>query len=327
MAPKLTMVEAINLALRQEMERDDQVVLLGEDIGVNEGVFRVTAGLHKAFGGERVIDTPLAESGIVGAAIGMALAGLRPVAEIQFAGFVFLGFAQLEGHAARYRSRTMGQWTVPLVVRMPYGAGVRAHEHHSESREATLAGVPGLKVVIPSGPRSARALLAAAIRDPDPVIFMEPTQLYRAFREEVPEEPEVGVIGRAHVERPGSDLTLVSWGAMMLPSRRAADLLARDHGVEVELIDVQSVAPLDAATIVESVARTGRCVIVQEAARSFSLASEIVARINDQVLLQLEAPVQRVTGYDVVTPFFQRERLYMPSEARIVAAVEQALAD
>ncbi|MCC6746347.1 MAG: alpha-ketoacid dehydrogenase subunit beta [Deltaproteobacteria bacterium] len=322
---KMTMVQAINLALLQEMERDPSVLVLGQDVGRNEGVFRVTAGLYQKFGAERVIDTPLAESGIVGTAIGMALAGLRPVAEMQFDGFAFLAMGQLEGNAARYRNRTQGQFTVPMVVRMPYGGGVRALEHHSESREQTFATVPGLKVVIPSGPRNARALLVAAIRDPDPVIFMEPKHSYRAFREEVPEVEEVLELGRAQVVRAGTQLTVVGWGAMMPPVLKAVDEVEQSRGVSVEVIDLLTISPLDARTIVASVKKTGRCVVVQEAPRSFGVSSEIVARINDEAFLSLEAPVGRVTHYDVITPYFQRELLYMPSAGRIRRALEATL--
>ena len=324
--PKMTMVQAINLALKQEMARDASVLALGQDIGVNGGVFRVTEGLLDAFGSARVIDTPLAESAILGSAIGMALAGLRPVAEMQFSGFSFLAFAQLEGNAARYRSRTHGQWTVPLVMRMPYGGGVRALEHHSESREATFATIPGIKVVIPSGPRNARALLVAAIRDPDPVVFMEPKHSYRAFREEVPEAEEVLPLGRAEVVTEGQDVTVVSWGATMPAVRKAVGHLQKERGVSIELIDLLTISPLDSTTIVTSVQKTGRCVVVQEAPRSFTTASEITARINDEVLMYLEAPVKRVTHYDVTTPYFQRELLYMPNDGVIRDAIEETLA-
>jgi pyruvate dehydrogenase E1 component beta subunit len=324
-AAKMTMVEAINLALHQEMAADRSVVLLGEDIGRNEGVFRVTAGLHQAFGDERVVDAPLAESAIVGTAIGMALVGLRPVAEIQFSGFGFLALAQLDGHAARYRSRSCGQWTVPLVVRMPYGGGVRAHEHHSESRESTWASTPGLKVVVPSGPRNARSLLVAAIRDEDPVVFMEPKRSYRAFREDVPRESETKALGQAELVKPGKDVTLIAWGAMVPVARRAAETVERSRGAQVELIDLLTISPLDCDTLVESVRKTGRCVIAQEAPRSFSVSSEIVARLNDRALFYLEAPVERITGHDVVTPFFQREQLFIPDEQRIAQAIERLL--
>jgi pyruvate dehydrogenase E1 component beta subunit len=272
-----------------------------------------------------VLDTPLAEAAILGSAIGMALAGLRPVGEIQFSGFSYLISAQLECHASRYRSRSQGVWTVPLVVRMPYGGGVRALEHHSESREATFAHFPGVKVVIPSTPRNARALLAAAIRDPDPVIFMEPTRSYRAFREEVPDEEEVMEIGKAQVVQEGSDLTLIAWGAMMRPTLQAAAEVKAARGARVEVIDLLTISPLDATTVVNSVGKTGRCVVVQEAPRSFGVASEIIATVNDHVLLSLEAPVRRVANYDVVTPYFGRELLFMPDAERIRRAVEETL--
>jgi len=322
---RLNMVQALNLALDQEMKRDDRVLLLGEDVGVDGGVFRVTDGLHEKYGGGRVIDTPLAEATILGSAIGMALAGLRPVAEIQFSGFSYLIAAQLECHASRYRSRTQGIWTVPLVVRMPYGGGVRALEHHSESREASFAHFPGVKVVIPSSPKNARALLVAAIRDPDPVIFMEPTRSYRAFREELPDEEEVMEIGKAEVVREGSDLTVVAWGAMMRPTLQAVTEVEEARGARVEVIDLLTISPLDVGTLVGSVAKTGRCVVVQEAPRSFGVASEIIALINDRTLMALEAPVRRVTSYDVVTPYFGRELLYLPDAQRIRNAIEETL--
>ncbi len=322
--PKLTMVQAINLALKQEMERDPSVVVLGEDVGTDGGVFRVTDGLIDQFGEERVMDTPLAESGILGTAIGMAIAGLKPVGEMQFSGFSYLMFGQWEGNATRMRSRTQGQHTCPLVIRMPYGGGVRALEHHSESREATYAHIPGGKVVIPSGPRNARALMLAAIRDPDPVVFMEPKHSYRSFREEVPEEEEVRPLGQAEVVREGEDLTVVAWGAMMRPTLKAVDEVAAG-GASIELIDLLTISPLDSDTICESVKKTGRCVVVQEAPRSFSVASEIIARINDDALLYLEAPVKRLTGYDVVTPYFGREKSYIPPAARIIKGLRETL--
>jgi pyruvate dehydrogenase E1 component beta subunit len=322
---KLTMVQAINLALLQEMERDESVLVLGEDVGVNEGVFRVTAGLYKKFGEARVIDTPLAESAIMGVAVGMALAGLKPVAEIQFDGFSYLIFGQLEGHASRFRARTQGAWTCPLVVRFPYGGGVRALEHHSEAREAMYAHIPGIKVVAPSGPRNARALLVAAIRDPDPVVFMEPKRSYRAFREEVPDEEEVIDLGRAHLVQEGADLTLISWGAMMRPTLQAATELKEQRGVSIEVVDLLTISPLDAETVCTSVRKTGRAVVVQESPRSFGVASEVVARINDEILFHLEAPVARVTGYDVVTPYFGREEHYLPDAPKIRRAIEETL--
>ena len=322
---KMTMVQAINLALHQEMERDDSVLALGEDIGVNEGVFRVTAGLLNKFGAERVLDAPLAESAIIGTAVGMALAGLRPIAEIQFSGFAYLAVGQLESNACRFRSRTHGQWTCPMVVRMPYGGGVRALEHHSESREHTFASLVGCKVVIPSAPRNARALLASAIRDPDPVIFMEPKRSYRAMREEVPEEEETMELGRAQIVREGTDLTVVSWGAMVPIARDAAEMVEQSSGASIELIDLLTISPLDGITVAESVKKTGRCVIVQEAPRSFSASAELVARINERAFSYLQAPVKRVTNYDVVTPYFQRELMYLPSKERIGRALEETL--
>lgn len=324
--PKLTMVQAINLALHEEMDRDGDVIVMGEDVGIDEGVFRVTAGLHAKFGPRRVLDTPLAEGAILGTAIGMALAGLKPVAEMQFSGFSYLMVAQLEGHASRFRARSLGRWTCPLVVRMPYGAGVRALEHHSESREHLYSTIPGVKVVLPSTPRNARALLAAAIRDPDPVVFMEPKRSYRAFREEVPESPELMEIGRAQVVEPGEDVTVVAWGAMMRPTLEGVDLLKKKSGIKADVIDLLTVSPMDSDTIVESVKKTGRCVVVQEAPRSVSISSEIVARINDEALMFLEAPVKRVTGYDIPTPYFGRENLYLASPARVAAAIEETLA-
>jgi pyruvate dehydrogenase E1 component beta subunit len=319
------MVQALNQALHGEMERDRDVVVLGQDIGVNGGVFRVTDKLLDSFGARRVLDTPLAESAIVGTAIGMALAGLKPIAEIQFSGFSLLALGQLEGNAARYRSRTHGQWTVPMVVRMPYGGGVRALEHHSESQEATFASVVGLKVVIPSGPRNARALLSAAVRDPDPVVFMEPKHSYRAFREEVPQDEEVAELGKAKVVKEGEALTLVAWGAMVPIAQKAAGEIEKQRDTSIEVIDLQTIAPLDGDTIAASVKKTGRCVVVQEASRSFSVGSEVVARLNDDALMYLEAPVKRVANFDVTTPYFQRESLFLPNADRVSEAIVETL--
>jgi len=324
---RLNMVQALNLALRQEMERDPNVVVLGEDVGRDGGVFRVTEGLLDKFGEARVIDTPLAESGILGTAIGMALGGLRPVAEMQFCGFSYLMLPQLEGHASRYRSRTHGRYTVPLVVRVPYGGGVRALEHHSEAPETFYARIPGVKVVVPSGPRNARALLVSAIRDPDPVVFLEPKRSYRAFREEVPEAEETLPIGRAQVVTEGTDLTLVSWGAMMRPALQAAETVRQRRGASLEVLDLLTLAPLDVTTLVASFRKTGRGVVVHEGPRTLGPAAEIIARINDDALSFLEAPIRRVTGWDVVTPYFQREEAYLPSAERIERAIEETLDD
>jgi pyruvate dehydrogenase E1 component beta subunit len=322
---KLTMVQALNLALHQEMQKDDSVVVLGEDVGRDGGVFRVTDGLIDKFGEPRVLDTPLAEATIVGTAIGMALAGLKPVAELQFCGFSYLMMAQLEGHASRFRSRTHGLLHVPLVVRFPYGAGVRALEHHSETPDSIYARIPGVTVVVPSGPRNARALLVSAIRDPDPVVFMEPKRSYRAFREEVPDEEETLPLGKAQIVQPGKDLTLVAWGAMMRPALQAAAEAKEKRGADIEIIDLLTISPMDGNTIVESIRKTGRGVIVQEGPRSFGVAAELIARVNDKALLSLQAPVKRVTGYDVVTPYFSREEPYLPSPERIRQAIDETL--
>lgn len=322
---KLTMVQAINLALHQEMAKDPRVVVLGEDVGINEGVFRVTAGLYKNYGELRVLDTPLAEAGIMGTAVGMALAGLRPVAEIQFDGFSYLILAQLEGQASRFRSRTHGRYTCPLVVRFPYGGGVRALEHHSEARESIYALIPGCKVVAPSGPRNARALLVAAIRDPDPVVFLEPKRSYRAFREEVPDEEEEWPLGRAQVVQEGTAATVISWGAMMRPTLQAVAELQEKRGIGLEVIDLLTLSPLDTATLVASVTKTGRAVVVQEGPPSFSISSEVIARLNEKAFLYLEAPVKRVTGYDVVTPYFGREEHFIPSPDRIIQGITETL--
>jgi pyruvate dehydrogenase E1 component beta subunit len=322
---KMNMVQAINLALEQEMAKDNTVVVLGEDVGVDEGVFRVTTGLLKKYGESRVIDTPLAEAAIFGTAVGMALAGLKPVAEMQFDGFSYQILPQLEGHASRLRSRSQGGYSVPMVVRFPYGGGVRALEHHSESRETLYSHIPGIKVVIPSGPRNARALLVAAIRDPDPVVFMEPKRSYRAFREEVPEEEEVIEIGKAQIVEEGSDVTVISWGAMMRPVLEACEEVKKKRGTKIEIIDLLSIKPMDDQAITNSFKKTGRGIVVQESPRSNSTSSEIIARINDKVLLSLEAPVKRVTGYDVVTPYFGREMMYIPTPSRIAMGIEETL--
>ena len=299
--------------------------MLGEDVGRDGGVFRVTDGLIDQFGDQRSLDTPLAESGIVGMSIGMALYGLRPVCEIQFSGFSYLNFHQIESHASRLRWRSQGQLSVPMVLRTPYGGGVRALEHHSESREAFWAHIPGLKMVIPSGPRNARALLVSAIRDPDPVIFYEAKALYRAFREEVPEEEETLPLGKSRVVREGKDLTMISYGAMLRPTLEAAAELAEKDGVETEIIDLLTISPLDDELFVNSVRKTGRAVIVHEAPRSFGPGAEIVSRLVEKAFYYLEAPIERVTGYDVVIPLFSRENAYLPGPTRILRAARKAL--
>ena len=322
---KMTMVQALNLALRQEMAKDDSVILLGEDVGRDGGVFRVTDGLVDQFGEQRVVDTPLAESAIVGMSIGMAAYGLKPVCEIQFSGFSYQNFHQIENHAARLRWRSQGRYPMSLVLRAPYGGGVRALEHHSESREAYWAHTPGLKMVIPSGPRNARALLVSAIRDPDPVIFYEAKALYRAFREEVPEEEETLPIGRPQLVREGKDVTMISYGAMMRPTMEAAEVLRERQGVEAEVIDLLTISPLDEEILVRSVKKTGRAVVVHEAPRSFGPGAEIVSRLMEKAFFFLQAPIERVTGFDVVIPLFAREKSYIPGIERIVAAVGRTL--
>jgi pyruvate dehydrogenase E1 component beta subunit len=322
---KLNMVKALNLALREEMTRDADVLVIGEDVGVDGGVFRVTEDLHRTFGSTRVIDSPLAEAAIVGASVGMALYGLKPVCEIQFSGFAFQCFHQIENHAARYRMRSQGRFHCQMVMRMPYGGGVRALEHHSESEEQFYAHIPGLKMVVPSGPRNARALLAAAIRDPDPVIFFEAKALYHAAREEVPEESEALPIGQAHVDREGRDLTIVSYGAMVRVCREAADVLREADGVEAELIDLLTISPLDRATLAASVAKTGRALVVHEAPRSFGPGAEIAASIMEGAFLSLEAPVRRVAACDVPFVGFAREKASVPDAARVIAAARETL--
>ena len=322
---KLTMVEALNLAMDQEMARDENVCLLGEDIGINGGVFRTTKNLQQKHGETRVMDTPLAECGIVGTAVGMAIYGVRPVVEIQFSGFTMQAFDQIEQNMARLRNRTQGKYSIPMVLRTPYGGGIRAVEHHSESREAYWAHTPGLKVVIPSGPRNARALLVASIREDDPIVFYEPKAVYRAFREEVPDEPEVMEIGKAEVVREGSDITLISYGAMMRPCREAVEDLSDDCNINVELIDLLTISPMDTETLSNSVQKTGRCVIVHEGHKTCGIASEIMARLNESVFEYLEAPIKRITGFDIPFPYFQVEEHFLPESEEIANAIKETL--
>jgi pyruvate dehydrogenase E1 component beta subunit len=322
--PELNLVEAINRALAFEMERDLNVLLLGEDIGVNGGVFRATVELQARFGSARVIDTPLAEAGIAGAAVGMAAMGLRPVAEIQFTGFIYPALDQMINHAARLRHRTRGRLSCPMVLRSPCGAGIHAPEHHSESPEAMFAHIPGLRVVIPSSPSRAYGLLIAAIRDPDPVVFFEPTRLYRLFKQDVADEGEALPLDVCFISREGEDVSLVTWGAMLQEALAAADQLEQD-GVSVEVIDVATLKPLDGRTILQSVAKTGRCVVAHEAPRTAGFGAEIAALLADQGLYSLLAPVQRVTGDDVVVPLAKLEDRYVPSVSRIVDALRKVM--
>ena len=318
----LNMVQAINLALIQEMEKDERVLLLGEDVGANGGVFRVTESLQKRFGARRVVDTPLAESGIMGTAIGLAMAGLRPVPEIQFEGFLGPAYDQICSHAARMRSRTRGAFPVPLTIRVPVGGGIHAPELHSDSPEAIYAHTPGLKVVMPSSPYDAKGLLVAAIRDPDPVIYFEPKRIYRAFREEVPEDEYTLPLGKARTVCEGEEMTVVSWGASVVQCMQAIERSGRS----IELIDLRTLYPFDMDAVEASVKKTGRCVIVHEAPKSCGFGAEIAARIMERCFLHLEAPVQRVTGFDTIMPYYKLELEYMPDADRIAWAIEETAA-
>ncbi|MBV8335171.1 MAG: alpha-ketoacid dehydrogenase subunit beta [Alphaproteobacteria bacterium] len=323
--PELTLVEAINLALARAMAEDATVLVLGEDVGVDGGVFRATDGLLKRFGTERVLDTPLAENVIAGMSVGLAAQGFRPVSEIQFSGFIYPTIDQLANHASRLRNRTRGRLTCAMVVRSPCGGGIRAVEHHSESPEAMFAHVPGLRLVIPSSPARAYGLLLAAIRDPDPVVFLEPTRLYRASREEIEDDGTPLPLDRCFVLREGTDITLVTWGATTKEVLAAADTLAAE-GVSAEVIDVATLKPLDSDGLLASVAKTGRCVIVHEAPLTCGVGAEIAGRIAERGLVSLLAPIERVAGWDTVMPLYRLEQQYLPSEARILAAVRRVLA-
>lgn len=316
--PQLTMVQALNLALDEALREDPNVMILGEDVGRDGGVFRVTDGLIDKYGEERVVDTPLAEAAIVGTAVGLCFYGFKPICEIQFDGFSFQAFHHVENHVRRFRNRTRGRYTCPMVIRMPYGGGIRAIEHHSEAPEATYAHLCGLKVVICSSPRNARALLRAAIKGDDPVIFFEPKAQYRAFREEVPEQPETMPIGKGVVARQGKDCTVITYGATVRTALEAADVMADEHNLDVEILDLLTVAPLDGELVAESVKKTGRAVVVHEAPRHCGVGAEIVSRIVEDSLLYLEAPVKRVTGFDTILPFFANEKTYLPDVGRIV---------
>jgi pyruvate dehydrogenase E1 component beta subunit len=323
--PEITLVEAVNLALARAMADDATVLVLGEDVGVDGGVFRATDGLLKRFGKERVLDTPLAENVIAGMSVGLAAQGFRPVAEIQFSGFIYPTIDQLANHASRLRNRTRGRLSCPMVVRSPSGGGIRAVEHHSESPEAMFAHIPGLRVVVPSSPARAYGLLLAAIRDPDPVVFLEPTRLYRASREEVDDDGMALPLDRCFVLREGTDITFVTWGATTKEVLTAADTLAAE-GVSAEVIDVATLKPLDTDDVLESVAKTGRCVIAHEAPLTCGVGAEIAARIAERGLVSLLAPIERVAGWDTVMPLYRLEQQYLPNEARILAAVRRVLA-
>ncbi len=320
----ITLIEAITQALAYEMKHDESVIVLGEDVGVNGGVFRATAGLQQIFGDQRVLDTPLDETTIAGLTVGLATQGMKPVAEAQFDGFMYPMVDHIICHAARMRYRTRGRLTCPMVLRVPWGGGIRAPEHHSEANESIFTNVPGLRVVMPSSPQRAYGLLLAAIRDPDPVIFFEPKRIYRQYKEEVPDDGEALPLDVCFVLRDGSDVTLVSWGSQIKETLETADALAKE-GISAEVIDVACLKPLDFDTILESVKKTGRCVIVHEAAKTAGFGAEIAARLAEEALYDLHAPVERVTGYDTHIPLFRLEMKYLPSVEKILAAVKRTL--
>jgi 2-oxoisovalerate dehydrogenase E1 component beta subunit len=322
--PEITLVQAVTQALAYEMAADENVIILGEDIGVNGGVFRATVGLFERFGPNRVLDTPLAESMIAGIAIGMAAQGLKPVAEFQFMGFIYSGVDQMISHAARLRNRTRGRLNCPIVYRAPFGGGIRAPEHHSESTEALFAHIPGIRVVIPSSPARAYGLLLAAIRDPDPVIFLEPKRIYRLVKQDVPDDGKALPLDKCFILREGTDITLVTWGASTHETLQATDTLA-EQNISAEVIDVATIKPVDMNTILNSVAKTGRCVIVHEAAKTCGVGAEIAAQLAEHGLMYLLAPIQRVTGYDTIMPYFKLEKLYIPSIERIIKAVHKVM--
>ncbi|QBR84084.1 alpha-ketoacid dehydrogenase subunit beta [Legionella israelensis] len=318
--PDITLVEAVTQALAYELEQDENVIVFGEDVGKNGGVFRATAGLQERFGEKRVFDSPLAESMIAGLAVGMSIQGLKPVAEFQFMGFIYPAMNQIISHAARMRNRTRGRLHCPLVFRAPFGGGIRAPEHHSESTEALFAHIPGLQVVIPSSPKRAYGLLLAAIRNPDPVIFLEPKRIYRLVKQPVADDGEALPLGQCFTLQQGEDVTLVSWGASLHETLQAAKQLG-EEGISCEVIDVASIKPLDSETIIASVEKTGRCVIIHEGAKTCGVGAEISALLMENSLSDLLAPIQRVTGYDVAMPYFQLEKHYIPSVERIKQSV------
>lgn len=320
----ITLIEAITQALAYEIQHDPSVLVLGEDVGVNGGVFRATAGLQQRFGADKVLDTPLDETTIAGLTVGLATQGMKPVAEVQFDGFVYPMLDHLICHAARFRNRTRGRLHCPMVLRVPWGGGIRAPEHHSEANEAMFTNVPGLRVVMPSSPQRAYGLLLASIRDPDPVIYLEPKRIYRQYKEDVPDDGEALPLDVCFVLRDGSDITLVSWGAQVKETLEAAEALARE-GISAEVIDVATLKPLDFDTIAESVAKTGRCVIVHEAAKTAGFGAEIAARLAEQSMFDLKAPVERVTGYDTHIPLFRLEMKFLPSVDKILAAARRAM--
>ena len=320
------MIDALTMAMAWELEHDSRVVILGEDVGVNGGVFRATAGLQKRFGDDRVYDTPLAEGMIAGVSIGMAVQGMRPIAEIQFMGFIYPTVDQIINHAGRMRNRTRGRLSCPMVLRAPYGGGIHAPEQHSESTEALFAHMPGVRVVIPSSPSRAYGLLLAAIRNPDPVVFLEPKRIYRLNKQEVEDNGKALPLDVCYILREGSDVTLVTWGAMTFETMKAAQQLAKS-GVSCEIIDLATISPIDDETILESVEKTGRLVIIHEAARSCGVGAEIAATVAEKGMYDLKGPIRRVTGYDTIMPYFRREMDYMPSVKKITDAIRETLED
>lgn len=324
MANVINIVQAVNQALENEMENDPTIVVYGEDVGLEGGVFRATAGLQKKFGKDRVFDSPLAESAIVGTAVGMAINGLKPVVELQFMGFSYPAFNQIISHVARMRNRSRGRYTLPIVIRAPYGGGIRALEHHSESTEALYAHIPGLKVIIPSTPYDAKGLLIAAIRDPDPVLFLEPKRIYRAFKQEVPENAYELPIGKAKIVEEGEDVTIITWGAMVRDVQKASQMV-KEKGIHPEIIDLRTISPMDRETFVESVKKTGRAIVVHEAPKSFGPGAEVISVINEKAFLYLEAPPTRVTGFDTTFPLPRGEKHYIPSPERIAKTIEDVV--
>lgn len=323
--PLLNNIGALNYALEQEMEKDESVVVYGEDVGYEGGVFRATQGLQKKFGKDRCFDTPLAEAGIVGSAVGMAINGLKPIVEMQFSGFMLPAYNQIVAHVARMRNRSRGKYNLPMVVRMPYGGGVRAPEHHSESPEVLFSHIPGLKVVIPSTPYDTKGLMLSAIRDSDPVIFMEPKRIYRAFKQEVPEKDYTIPIGKAKIVKEGEDITVVAWGAMVREAQKAAKEVEEKNGINVELIDLRTISPIDKETIIESVQKTGRFLVAHEAVKSYGPGAELISTVNEGAFLYLEAPPTRLASPDVTVPLPKSEHFFMVDSKNIVAKIKELM--
>lgn len=324
MSQELTLIKAINQALQEEMERDDTIIIMGEDVGIDGGVFRATEGLVDKYGAQRVMDTPISEAGIVGMGMGMSINGLKPVIEIQFSGFIYPAFQEIVSHVSRIRNRSRGRFTCQMVIRSPYGGGINALEHHSESMEALYAHIPGIKVVIPSSPAEAKGLLTQAIRDPDPVLFLEPKKIYRAFKAPVPEGEHTIPIGKANIVQEGTQITVISWGAMLQTTLEAVKDLKR-KGISCEVIDLRTIMPWDVETVVESIKKTGRGLIVHEATKTAGFGAEIIATINEEALMYLEAPIKRITGYDIIMPYLKNEKLQLPSVDRIINGVEEVV--